>query len=294
MVAATALRQLLLLDDQHMDHLYGNSSSSATCHPLGEPVKAGPTAVGIFLIVGTGLAGVPQLLMIWKKRSSSGLSVVTPLMVVAYGFLNLASTVTLRWRQILSCAHGAACLLHLLDAIQQAVSTVTIFSILLSTVTFKPNNGLKSRVATLALVFLLVGIGVFTVVLSAKEPCSKAALDFADIVSIVAGVIVTIAFAPQLLETCRSRGRGSLSIWYYLIQTVGCFLVVGSQAIGFHDKWQIWGPTGVSGCLQACILTSAIYFRVKDRRIRDVAAERAMVNGDSLSSALVQSSAPVG
>ena len=262
------------------------------CHDVHEPIKPAAVGVGIFLIVGTALAGVPQLLLICRSRSSAGLSVITPVMVVAFGFINVCSTVTIKWRVLETCASGPGCILHLLDALQQAASTCTIASILFSTIAFPPNNGCFARGLCFALVCCLIGIGATTFVLSARASCSRAALDWAEAVSVIAAVIVTVAFAPQLVETWRSKGQGSLSVWYYAIQSVGCFLVVGTQAFGFHDNWPVWGPTGVSGCLQTAILASALYFRLRVNRQRRSSTASSLVvqpvNGaDTLRSSLI-------
>ena len=77
----------------------------------------------------------------------------------------------------------------------------------------------------------------------------------------LAGLAVTVAFAPQIAESWRCRGRGSLSYVFYAIQVVGCALVFTSQKFFLHDSVLVWGPTAVAGTMQAVVLAIGLYFR---------------------------------
>ena len=186
---------------------------------------------------------------------------LTYAMASTYGNMNLISTLTVKWPTLMSCKSGASCLVQLLDAQQMVVSCFTLATVMLLCVTFPPGNNVRLRLiaaATLLLNVSLLGVGW---VISATAPCSRLSLDFASGLSLVSGVVVSVAFAPQVVATYRAKGRGSISYIYFTIQAAGCGLVVGFQLFALHDPWPVWGPTLVSGTMQGTILATGLYYR---------------------------------
>lgn len=237
------------------------SNHTAACHPVSDPVEPASIAVGVFLIAASALAPAPQIILFVRSRSSAGVSVLTPALTMCYGFLNAMSTVTLKWPTLQSCTlpGGTACLVQLLDLQQQGVSTLAVGFIMLLAVTYPPNNRLSLRCVVLLTLVALGVVGAATVALSIRAPCSHESLRFAQALGVAAAVLVCVAFIPQLVETCRMRGRGNLSYLFYAIQSVGCGLVVGLQ-LSLHDSWPVWGPTMVSGLMQLAILLTGLSF----------------------------------
>lgn len=235
----------------------------ASCLPAHTHVSTAGIALGIFLIVGTVAGALPQLWKLHQEQSSAGMSVLTPALVLMYGTLNLCATITVKWPTVLSCGtlSKGGCLLQLLDALQQGASAITLVAILLLTVAYPPNDLVRPRAIAVAALVGLSALGVLTCVVSGRAPCSTLSLDFATSLTTAAGVVVTLAFAPQLVESWRTRGRGSLSYMYYLIQVVGCMLVIGEQLVALHDPWQVWLPTAFALLMQLGILLLGLYFR---------------------------------
>eukprot|EP00966_Prymnesium_polylepis_P199121 4614196-Prymnesium_polylepis.1 len=66
---------------------------------------------------------------------------------------------------------------------------------------------------------------------------------------------------PQLVETWRQKGAGSLSLVFILIQGAGCWLVVANQLFSAHDPISVWGPTMVSGVVQLSVFFLAAYYQ---------------------------------
>ena len=67
-----------------------------------EPQTPAAVALGVFLAVATILAVLPQVILLLNKRSSCGISVLTPALALTYGYLNVCSTVLVKWRVLLS------------------------------------------------------------------------------------------------------------------------------------------------------------------------------------------------
>ena len=223
--------------------------------PPFDPVSPGAAAVGIFLVVATALAVLPQVVLLLRTRSSEGVSVLTPALALSFGYLNLCSTTLVKWPALLSIGHNA---LQLLDFMQQAASALGLAVILLLVVMYKPNHGRAKRLGAAALLAVLVAIGVALCLLSAHAPCSELTMSIASAASVASGVMVVIAFIPQLYETWRTRGRGSLSYVYYAIQSVGCLLVVGFQLFGLRDPWPVWAPPLVGGVIQGLVVVLGV------------------------------------
>jgi hypothetical protein len=67
------------------------------CQKVSSPVGTGAAAFGIFLVVATALAAVPQILLLLRRKTSDGLSVTTPALALTYGYFNLCATTIVKW-----------------------------------------------------------------------------------------------------------------------------------------------------------------------------------------------------
>lgn len=121
-------------------------------------------------------------------------------------------------------------------------------------VAFPPNASAAKRGGAALLLLTLLGVGVALCALSSQLPCSPLAMGLASAASVASSCVVVVAFAPQLVETWRTRGRGSLSYTYYFIQSAGCLLVVGYQLFGAHDPVVVWAPPLVGAIMQGLVL----------------------------------------
>ena len=92
---------------------------------------------------------------------------------------------------------------------------------------------------------------------------------WANTLGILATVLASIQYFPQLYTTFRLKKVGSLSIPMMCIQTPGSFVWAGSLAARVGRKgWSAWGVYVVTGCLQGVLLGMGIYYEVLDRRRR--------------------------
>ena len=206
------------------------------CHQAVEPIAPAAVGLGIFLVAGTLIGALPQMLLLCRRRSSAGMSMLTYAMAATYGTMNLVSTLTVKWPTLLSCKEGLSCLVQLLDAQQMVVSCFTLSTVMLLCVAFPPGN--TTRLRLLAAATMLVNVSLLAVgyAISVLAPCSRLSLDFASGLSLLSGIVVSVAFAPQVVTTYRARGRGSISYIYFFIQAAGCGLVVGFQFFSLHDS----------------------------------------------------------
>lgn len=239
-------------------------------------------AIGIFLVVATLLASLPQALKLIKARSSEGVAPITLAIITTFGGSNLASTLVTSWRRFQDCsAHapwpiakssevsrgGAGCFFELLDAQQQMAAAIVFSSLLLLVTSLPPHNTCAERGIAVFTVAFLAALTAVSCVLSFAEPCGCAALTYAQVVGWLSAACAFTAYLPQLRDTWKVGGAGSLSPLFYLIQVIGCLLVNYNQIVVAHDPWNVWAPTAVSGLMQAAVLGLVIYFRLRPRSV---------------------------
>jgi uncharacterized protein with PQ loop repeat len=84
---------------------------------------------------------------------------------------------------------------------------------------------------------------------------------WANFLGVLAAILASIQYFPQIYTTFRLRCVGSLSIPMMCIQTPGSLVWAASLAArkGWSG-WSIWGVLVVTACLQGTLLTMAIYF----------------------------------
>jgi len=134
---------------------------------------------------------------------------------------------------------------------------------------------------------IIHALATFTtsLILIARQP--EHLQSWANTLGILATLLASIQYFPQLYTTFRLKHVGSLSIPMMCIQTPGSFVWAGSLAARLGRKgWSAWGVYVVTGCLQGVLLGMGIYFEVMDRRRRKdqetddgVVGESVIVNG---------------
>ena len=223
--------------------------------------------LGVLLCIGTLLCPMPQAYKLLRRRSSAGISVSTNALIVAFGVAQLCATLTIKWKALLACPQeGSSCALQLFDGMQQLISTLTLSLVLVLVVLLPPNNKpLPRRFAIGTLIALCPACGI-TVGISAAWPCSSISLLLAQGFSSAGAILATVAFLPQLIETWRRRGDGSLSYIFVTINAAGCLLVVGQAAFINGDPWPAWLPNLISALFQTAILALGAYYRLRERR----------------------------
>jgi len=205
------------------------------------------------LVVGTAVTYIPQTASIVQKRSSAGVSPMTCAMLSWYTTSNLASSIIVKWRQIMSCRHGFGCLEHVLDALQQVAGCIGWLTVISSVSMFPPHNGAKYRALWALTVIAAVGFLGTAISVSSAAPCESVALTISKGFGYFASAAAWVCFVPQLIETWRN-GPGELSFFLYVLQGIGAVLVNINQIVISHDPWVVWVPMTVSGLMMFAVL----------------------------------------
>ena len=258
----------------------GGAENRSTCVPE-RPVQTGGAALGIFLTVGAIIAAIPQLLQLVKRRSSVGVSPFTLTLCLCYMTCNVCSTTLAKWSTLRACGEGAGCLLHLLDFTQQVAAGVAYVLILVAVTSFAPHDGRRTRLAVYSTMAALTVVIIVACVFASHSPCSTASRDLADGFASAAALVVLVAFVPQLVDTWRNAGRGSISYLFFTIQAVGCFLVATNELVVNHDPWTMCVPFLVAGSTQLGIVGLGCYFLLCIRPAAPVHLQASNADGTS-------------
>lgn len=100
---------------------------------------------------------------------------------------------------------------------------------------------------------------IISIAFALRQPSALPA--WANFLGILAAILASIQYFPQIYTTFRLRCVGSLSIPMMCIQTPGSLVWAASLAAREGAKgWSIWGVLVVTACLQGTLLAMAIYF----------------------------------
>jgi hypothetical protein len=92
---------------------------------------------------------------------------------------------------------------------------------------------------------------------------------YADVLGIMAAVLASIQYMPQLWTTWHLKHVGSLSIPMMCIQTPGGFLWAATlyARVGW-EGWSTWVTFLVTGTLQGCVLAMGLVFEYRNWKAR--------------------------
>lgn len=90
---------------------------------------------------------------------------------------------------------------------------------------------------------------------------------YANTLGVLATVLASIQYFPQIYTTWRLKTVASLSIPMMCVQTPGSFVWAASLAarVGWSG-WSTWGVYCVTGCLQGSLLIMGIVFEYRIRK----------------------------
>ncbi|KAJ5188504.1 hypothetical protein N7491_004828 [Penicillium cf. griseofulvum] len=239
------------------------------------------TVLSILIILGILLSYLPQHIRIISRRSSFGISPYFILLGVTSGTSSFANILVFpSTAQDVACCQeisGFACFAGLLGVFQVAMQWLCFFSILLLFVIYFPratsptdpvstvsstSGGPTYRTALvitgICLLHTLVTI-IISLAFKLRQPAAVQA--WANFLGVLAAILASIQYLPQIYTTFRLRCVGSLSIPMMCIQTPGSLVWASSLAArkGWSG-WSIWGVLVVTACLQGTLLVMAIYF----------------------------------
>lgn len=235
--------------------------------------------LSILIVFGILLSYLPQHYRIISLKTSYGISPYFVLLGTTSGSSALANVVSQQQSlQDVSCCkdiNGLACFAGLLGILQIGTQCLCFFTILLLFILYFPRDvnsstsasktrtqGPTYRTALVVGAVCLVHIAVMliaTITVGLKRPSSLQS--WSNFCGILAAVLSSIQYFPQIYTTLRLRCVGSLSIPMMCIQTPGSLVWAASLAARLGTKgWSTWGVLLVTATLQGSLLALSIFF----------------------------------
>ena len=82
-------------------------------------------------------------------------------------------------------------------------------------------------------------------------------MPFIDILGYVAGILVVISLLPQTIKSWRTKSTKDLSLWRYIIYSIGLILWITYAAI-IHN-----GPVAVMNGIGLILALSILFMKIK-------------------------------
>ncbi|KAJ6166686.1 hypothetical protein N7470_002133 [Penicillium chermesinum] len=282
--------------------------SNPACRELASP-SIFQAVLSTLIVLGIVVSYLPQHLRIISLKSSFGISPYFILLGTTSGTAAFTNILIFpKTAEDVACCSeisGLACFAGLLGVIQMGMQWLCFFSILLLFVIYFPRatspTDPVSNVASTAgaptyrtaLVVTAICIlhalvtAIISVAFAIRRPSAIPA--WANFLGVLATILTSIQYFPQIYTTFRLRRVGSLSIPMMCIQTPGSLVWAASLIAREGAKgWSIWGMLVVTAGLQGTLLVMALYFeylgpnaKSKGGRIGDGNGQEVPSNGDA-------------
>ncbi|PGH17778.1 hypothetical protein AJ79_00919 [Helicocarpus griseus UAMH5409] len=250
---------------------------SPRCKDLASP-NPWNFALSLGILFGILLSYLPQHYRIISRRSSFGISPYFILLGTTSGTFAFANILVLpRSEQDIACCkeiNGFSCFAGLLGIFQVGVQALCFSIILFLFIIFFPRSTpshLTKPTPTTAPPFriaLLVGAicilqtiatAIVAIIIVVGHPAQRQLC--ANVFGIIAAILSSIQYFPQIYTTFLLRRVGSLSIPMMCIQTPGSLVWAASLAARLGTEgWSSWGVYVVTALLQGTLLVMGVYF----------------------------------
>jgi uncharacterized protein with PQ loop repeat len=232
----------------------------ATC-AVPTPITPAGVVLSAALFVANPIPYIPQLLKLRRTRSAAGVSLVTNILTVCLCGTNAAAATLVKAKQIRACStDGWGCVPDLLDGLTVFALAVCSCALLGLTLCFPPLNSASSIAAGVTTMVAVLCLWVASFAIDFAAPCSRGALDLAEVLAYVGAACAIVQYTPQLVTTVKQRGSGSLSVTFYLLQAAGGLIIFADEAFVTSDRWPVWAPLLFSTIMQLAIALLAACF----------------------------------
>ncbi|KJE91229.1 hypothetical protein CAOG_002395 [Capsaspora owczarzaki ATCC 30864] len=245
---------------------------------LSDVPQAGDVALGAIIVAGLFISYLFQIIEIIYRRSSKGISCFFLLLGTLNAFCLFDNSIVYQFDVIACCPEwdGSDCQKQLLKLYQlglQFSSLVFIYGLFL---VFFPkrdeSNAAEWRRSCISAGVCFAAVSIFAsihAIIATQEGVQSSMLShYADVLGYFGVGFVLCQFVPQIYKTIKEKSAGSFSIPMLIIQTPGSFIFMYFLATGHNPEVTSWLPILITGILQTILLSSCIFFAIRDRRAR--------------------------
>lgn len=250
-----------------------SNDNKSQCDAFRNPSSIG-TLLSVLLCVGIAISYIPQHLKIIHRRSSEGISPLFLLLgttsgISAFANLILVSSTTIGCCTIISkyeCINGQ------LGTIQVGVQAIFASLILIFCVLYTNDSSIQDKDEYLKIyrIFLFClwytlchGLLIIFTILFDISAEKKFLFGLANFFGILATLLASFQYFPQIYTIYKLKHPGSLSISMMCMQTPGGFVWSLSLFLSPGAIWSSWLPYLTAAILQGTLLSMCIYYSTK-------------------------------
>jgi uncharacterized protein with PQ loop repeat len=231
--------------------------------------------LGIFLVVGTIAAYIPQEITFVKSKTNEGVSLLATLFGNITNFSTILNALVQNWSLLTKCHSVSAWefFTRLLPLVQLVtVSTHMYLTYFLFLVFFRKGAAIRYKYFSImgyvffTLFYIAGGLFTFLFLLNTIGPDADVVVIVNKVVGISAAVLVTMQYVPQIFATCRLKKAGSLNLITLFITASGSFLTAFFLGFSYSQGWLIWLPNVVSGFQQFTVFVLCVIYKCREKR----------------------------
>lgn len=218
-------------------------STNGTC----PQIPAVVVAVAISLCIGGLVSYIPQHVALIKAGSAEGISEKSLFVLATSQAALVLNSLILNWSGWYCYSDEGcgwwACTTGLLSFFQICVNFLAAIPIWLIFLRFKLRDSERACVYDLgyALTFAVLVIMALIVSLVEKHKQNSVFFDvFARVLGVASAVGGALVWVPQIVKLIRWRNPIGLSLWMFLMQSVGGVIIVIFQAVLYQQNWTTW------------------------------------------------------
>jgi len=125
----------------------------------------------------------------------------------------------------------------------------------------------KYRYYTKLYIYIMSISGFISLILLASyQPENNIIHNLGDVFNIMSAIFCIIQWTPQIYETYKCKGIGSLSLLTLSMQTPGSFIIFVYQYVINKSRFSVGGPFLVSGVQMLILTCMGFYYEYRYRR----------------------------
>ncbi|KAH3682928.1 hypothetical protein WICPIJ_006100 [Wickerhamomyces pijperi] len=222
-----------------------------------------------FITVGILISYLPQYRIIYRSRSSYGISPYFLLLNNVSGFAALTNLILLSLLSVPCCSviSGFECLNSQISLIQVAVQCFATFGITLCCLIFtdpershKENEVYQEIVAVFKNILAFIALTLVVIIACFFIDSESAIKTVAKLMGLFSTVTTLLQYFPQLQTTYHMKKTGALSIQMMCIQFPGGLLWAFTLILKPGSDWSSWLPYLSAALIQGILLLMSIYY----------------------------------
>jgi uncharacterized protein with PQ loop repeat len=218
-------------------------STGATCPEI--PVAV--VIVAICLCLGGLVSYIPQHITLIRAGTAEGISEKSLFILSCSQGALVLNSLILNWSGWYCYSNSDCnwwkCTTGLLSFFQICVNFIAAIPVWFMYLRFKIRDSARACLYDLAYVITFLVLAVVALILSLVEKHYQNEVFFAvfaRILGIGSAITGALVWLPQIAKLMRSRNTVGLSLWMFIMQSIGGVIIILFQAVLYQQNWTTW------------------------------------------------------